>query len=511
MIDSNELFKICTNPSPKNVIRGSDVFMHSQSPFAFYCSHFVNDSKKDAPRDEIISLAQKGVLHEDEIIDDEKQAILRDLGITHEDQISEEYRELIPCNFKHVQIPTMREGFRMCLDEMINKKTKVLHVPPLMFLPRSILGRPDTLERREGRSVFGKHHYVVKEIKSAKIIQSHHILQAAFYNLLIGRIQERVPEMFYIVNGEKKEIPYLYRNYEECLIHNLVSILQILDKKIKPEPVYRRTPYPWSGYGDSMAIRNGGITLINGIKAGREHILRENGFKTINQIASCNVTKLGAIPKIGKLATAFQLQAKAIKYDKAIKKSAPAFPKKTTEIFLDFEGWTDSSSIYLIGALIRRGTKTKYVSFVGSRIGEEGKMWRRFLKFLQKQRDYVIYHWSSYEKTHISNMLRRHKTSRRISNSVLADNNMVDLLKITKASFAFPTYDNGLKSIAKWIGFRWSTPDVNGGNVEKLFFNYSIHPRKNRRDLQTVLDYNRDDCKATMIIKDWLVMNSQQS
>ena len=52
-----------------------------------------------------MSLAQKGVLHEDEIIHDKKQSILNELGITHEDEVSEEYRTMIPVNFKQIQIP----------------------------------------------------------------------------------------------------------------------------------------------------------------------------------------------------------------------------------------------------------------------------------------------------------------------------------------------------------------------------------------------------------------------
>ena len=75
------------------------------------------------------------------------------------------------------------------------------------------------------------------------------------------------------------------------------------------------------------------------------------------------------------------------------------------------------------------------------------------------------------------------------------------------SAFAFPTYKNDLKSIAKWMGFRWTESDINGANVQGLFDEYLNDPRKNKQFLQMVLDYNKDDCEATMVIKDWLVNN----
>ena len=154
VVDSNRLFEKCMKQTSKNVIKGSDILIYCQSAFAFYCNHFVDDSRKDSPRKDMLLLAKKGVLHEDEIIYEEKYTVLRKLGVKHEDEISEEYRKLLPTNFKQIQIPTMRAKFKVCLDEMIHKKTRILYNAPLFFLPESILGKPDILEKRERRLSF---------------------------------------------------------------------------------------------------------------------------------------------------------------------------------------------------------------------------------------------------------------------------------------------------------------------------------------------------------------------
>ena len=41
-----------------------------------------------------------------------------------------------------------------------------------------------------------------------------------------------------------------------------------------------------------------------------------------------------------------------------------------------------------------------------------------------------------------------------------------------------------------------------------LYLKYAEDPVAGRKGMDMVLDYNRDDCVATRIIKDWLVSKS---
>ena len=399
----------------------------------------------------------------------------------------------------------MKEKFRMCLDEMTNKKTKFLHDAPLIFFPANMCGRPDILESRQGVSCFGRHYYVVKEVKSARIITKHHVLQAAFYNMLIGHIQKRYPEKFYIINGDKQEREYEFESWVPELESKLKLIMDILQRKTVPEPVYNSTPYPWSKYGNKTAIKKNGVALIAGIGEKKRKMLNQRGYKTVSQIAMCSESKLTTIPGIKNTASSIKAHAMAIKHGKAIKKEKPEFPKRKTELFLDFEGERNGSRIYLAGMIVREDNNERYVSLVnGSR---EKEVWTGLIDFLKKQNDYVIYHWSSYESVHIKKMGKRYRTPIKLLNSMFTENNLIDVYRVALSSFAFPTYSNSLKEVAKYVGFRWSQPDINGGNVGSLFDEYRRDPRKNMQILQTVLDYNKDDCKATMVVRDWLAKN----
>ncbi len=66
--------------------------------------------------------------------------------------------------------------------------------------------------------------------------------------------------------------------------------------------------------------------------------------------------------------------------------------------------------------------------------------------------------------------------------------------------------NTSIKSIAKWMGFEWKhKQEVNTLNSINLYHQYIQKPNSNKDKLDLILDYNRDDCKATAIIKDWLV------
>ena len=49
---------------------------------------------------------------------------------------------------------------------------------------------------------------------------------------------------------------------------------------------------------------------------------------------------------------------------------------------------------------------------------------------------------------------------------------LVDLSPITTKAFAFPTYSEGLKDIAKCLGFSWRQEDVSGQSSMALYQDY---------------------------------------
>jgi len=488
IIDVSSLLKKCLTPSTLESLTATTVAKHITSPFAIHCDKFVSEKEKDS-----IS---------------EYQKLLFKRGREHEVQtIQKKYPEIVPIPFT-----TPEEGFKLALESMFSG-SNVLHGMPVFYLPESLLGFVDVLEKSNSNSsIFGKHHYVIKEIKLAKNIRDHHIIQGAFYNYILGKIQGITPLMFYIINRDGDEISYQYTEYEGMLHEAIEGTRKILEGE-NISPTYASCEFPWESYCNRKAEETNDVSLVADVGQKRKNKLIVHGYKTVGNLADANIQELVKIKGIGeKTAPKFVYAAKAIQAKKPIIKDRKsiAFPNKKVEIFLDLEGtdpsMTDEEIIqvdYLIGILVRAGSKEEYIPFIANNFAQEKKMLFEFLDFMKKQKDYVIYHYYHYEKTHLDKMMTKYKVNEKTRGIVF--DHMIDIYKVATDAVAFPTYGNGLKQVASFLGFTWRHKEVDATESIVLYLDYIDDPKKNEDKLKLILDYNEDDCAATRIIKDWLV------
>ena len=254
------------------------------------------------------------------------------------------------------------------------------------FMAITMHGYPDMLEKRDGESVFGKHHYVVREIKVAKNIKEPHLLQAAFYALMLGPIQRRPPENFLVTNGEQDTTQYPYKEYEDLLLESIRQANRIRGGWMPPA-VYDNGVPPWSNYCNEIAVRNEDVSLIPGIGAGRRVGMIGAGFDTVRNVASSSAAELRRVKGVEKKrAVGYLESARAISSGECVRKAGPIdLPERSTEIFLDLEGldavFDGTLGDYLIGALVRtNGTETHH-PFVAEGKREDA-MLKSFLDFM---------------------------------------------------------------------------------------------------------------------------------
>lgn len=480
------LFSKCISHSKLDVITARMVYNFSISPFMVYCEKFTPKDKKDAQT--------------------EHQKYLMELGLKHEKKIiSSSYP-----NAKKFTYTSPEEGFEQVIGAM-NSGVQSISGAPIFYLPEGLEGIVDVIERRDSHaSIFGSYHYVVKEIKLAKNIKQHHILQTAFYNYMLGKIQSYTPLSFTTINRDSilEEHPF-----NEKTVLDVIEQIRCIFKGAEVNPTYGGCVWPWETFNDTEAIRRNDISLVAGIGPSTKIKMMDNGIKTVSDLANCSSKKLTQIKGIGdKKARTFMLNAQSLEKRCHIKIASCSFPSKSTELFLDLEGTGESQNDedfvpidYLIGVVKRDTRGTNYVSFVAHGLDKEGEMFQNFSDWLKKQNDFVLYHWHHYEKTHIEKMIQRYEPTPEVTRLILG--NMRDLYKDATASFAFPTYGNGLKQIAKYMGYQWKHADVDALESIAMYQKYIENPKENKEYLQKIIDYNQDDCMATMIIKDWLVVN----
>ncbi len=249
---------------------------------------------------------------------------------------------------------------------------------PVFYLPEGLYGVVDVLEKRQGqKSVFGNYYYVIKEIKLARNIRHEHILQAAFYNYVIGKIQGFTPPAFYLINRDLEETEQKFDETE--LLATLQEIREILSGK-KVAPTYGACSWPWETFNNEEAVKTRDVSLVSGVGQSFKRRLIARNIRTVENLAKTGVQNLTEIEGIGeKTATKFHNNAAALASGTHIRLGCCKFPQKKTELFLDLEGTGEQvqddglvAMDYLIGLLVRSQGEEKYIPFRSAQ-SESGK------------------------------------------------------------------------------------------------------------------------------------------
>ncbi len=371
--------------------------------------------------------------------------------------------------------------------------------PQLCFFARGFHGSPDILERRDGESCLGAHHYVVKEIKSSKKIKRKHVMQAAFYNTMLGEIQGYVPEEFCLLNAQGEDSAYKFEDHKSDIDKIISGVESIKDGQMPPV-TYGHGVFPWSNYCDKMAIQCDDLSLISGMDRETNLILKSAGISTVGQLSEMDVASLLNMGLDPESVRRCRTHAIALKTGEAVRTGVTVpVPDTPTTVFLRVEEGMNGE-VYMIGALVSTENAQNYFPFVMRNKEGEGEMLEEFLDFMGRLHDYTIYHWGSGGETPLSALMGRHHTAES------PEMPMVDLHRITTTMVAFPIYRNKLRSVAEWMGFKWTDSDAEWGKGVLMHRTY-MQDTMRQDCLEYIRTYNRDNCTAISTVLHWLSDN----
>ena len=404
------------------------------------------------------------------------------------------------------------EGFRNTLQMMANGERHITQMP-LWDLPGGLKGVPHVLIKTGSMaSDFGGHSYFLAEIRSARRITEAHRLKAAALNRLLGVIQGYEPELFLIVNMDGDVENVYMAEWAAKLDVVLAEMREVAEGTRAVAPIHGAADWPWESYVNRLAVERRCVSLVGGVGPSMQKTLAEAGFDTVNDLAGAELSSLTGLRGIGaKSANRFVSSASAICGGEPVARdTGNDLPRATTEVFFDFEGSDprlDRNGLgvvnYLIGAVLRRqGGEPEFIPFIAHSPAEEETVVRDFIGWANSLDSALFYHWHNYEKTHLTKMANHYGINPGDLDKMLG--RMVDLHPITTNSYAFPTYGDGLKDIAKYLGFSWRQDDVDGLTTVALYHKYLESGVRDGDIMKRILDYNEDDCLATMHVFDWL-------
>jgi uncharacterized protein len=184
-------------------------------------------------------------------------------------------------------------------------------------------------------------------------------------------------------------------------------------------------------------------------------------------------------------------------------------PKTKYELFFDIETDPTQEFVYLHGVYERQGENEKFKYFITKELNpeEEKKVWKEFWDYIYSlpENDFSVYYYSPYEKTTYKALQKKYPEviSEEDMTKFFENPNVIDLYtnEIMKKT-DWPLGSYSIKAIAQYLGFEWRDKTPSGA-LSIQWFNEYLNTR-DETILQRILDYNEDDCKATMILRDAL-------
>jgi uncharacterized protein len=182
-------------------------------------------------------------------------------------------------------------------------------------------------------------------------------------------------------------------------------------------------------------------------------------------------------------------------------------PKVRIEIFFDLENDPTQDFVYLHGIYERKNGEGNYIYFLAkdpTKISEK-EAFKGFWEYLRSlpENGFAAYYYSPHEKTIYRKMRAQYPDVISESELELFFNhpNTIDLYQdVVLKHTEWPLSSYSIKDLATYLGFKWRDATPSGALSIQWYNEYSQTGEPSI--LKRIMEYNEDDCKAMMILKD---------
>ena len=338
-------------------------------------------------------------------------------------------------------------------------------------------------------------------------LAENHKLSLAFDALVLSEATGCDASLGKIIHGDghatfRVKLSPLFRAVRK----RLTDIAALLARDLPPDLVLNRHcgQCEFQSRCRKQATERDELSLLSGISERERKKLHGRGIFTITQLSyTFRPRRRGREFRGRQQKFHHSLRALAIREKKihAVDLIAPQLDG--TPVYLGVEGLPDRDFYYLIGVRIGTGDDAVQHSFWADDENGEQRIWNEFLNVLSATANPQLIHFGSYETVFLKRMSKRHGRTRENSTASIAIERAVNVLSFVFAHIYFPTFSNGLKDIAGYLGFRWSGSPASG--LEAVVSRYRWEASRDLRERQALLNYNREDCEALALVANRIV------
>jgi predicted RecB family nuclease len=403
------------------------------------------------------------------------------------------------------------------------------------FLAGNWRGRPDVLLRVETPSSLGDWSYEVVDTKLSRETKGGTILQLSLYSDLLTKAQGWSPQWFHVIAPWSEYQPETFRVADfaayyrrvRASLEQAVKLDQTID--VYPDPKPFCDVCRWQERCDAKRHVDDHLSLVAGISKIQIAELAEHAVTACAALAAMPIPLTfkpgrGSASALERVREQARIQVKgraagAVLYERL--EIIPGFglaklcEPSPGDIFLDFEGdpfTGDGGLEYLFGYSFRgEDGQERYVPDWAFSRAEERAAFEKFIDFVMDRLslypDLHIYHFAPYEPAALKRLMGRYATREDELDQLLRGKRFVDLFAVVRQGLRASVESYSIKRLEPLYGYvrEASLPDANQALAQvQALLELGDASDIGDDERRVVEAYNRDDCKSTWRLRDWL-------
>jgi predicted RecB family nuclease len=258
-----------------------------------------------------------------------------------------------------------------------------------------------------------------------------------------------------------------------------------------------------------LAIEKDDLSLLSSLSDVERAKFNKKGIFSVTQLSYTFRPRRRSKYQVGRAEKySHALKAMAIRENKVHLVDMLQYSFEGTPVFIDVESLPDRDFYYLIGLRWPSETGIQECALWAEAYEDEMQSWTEFIHIISSIKLPVLIHYGNFESIFVNRMIDRYGVPRESIDLKIFDST-INLLKLIFARVYFPTYSNGLKDIAGYLGFKWDDPASSG--LQSIVWRHEWERLHDPGVKEKIIRYNADDCQALSVVNEALIAFSNMS
>jgi predicted RecB family nuclease len=497
-----------------------------------YAASDLNDYLECKRLTDLETLVARGKL-ERPVGDDPQAELLRRKGDEHERSYLEKMRALYPGAIVEFErsgsgINAYRRAEERTLDAM---RSGAAIIYQATFFDGRFIGHADFLRRVDEPTHLGAYGYEVIDTKLGLTTKPYYLVQLCNYSEHLERLQGSMPDYGHVVfgdGGERKFRLHEYMAYYRHLKATFLAFVAAAESNRIESP--REYPFeckhchicPWDGACEQQRRDDDHLSLVAWVRREQIGKLEAAGITRVAELAEASNERrpAGMNPEtFTKLRRQASLQVRgrtSLRPIYELLEHAPplgfaSLPQPARgDVFFDMEGdplYEPGRGLEYLFGVWMPDEKPEFRALWGRNRDQEKRAFETFVDFItERRRRYPalhVYHYASYEKVALRRLAQEHCTREDDVDDMLRGEVLVDLFAVVRQALAISEESYGLKKLERFYDLARETEVKKGDQSIVMFERWMVEG--DQRILDDIERYNRDDCRSTYLLRDWLL------